>query len=207
MEVMSGSCCHNPISHPGRAFRRVLWIALAINAAMFVAEFVAGFAAQSVSLGADALDFLADSANYAISLFVVGRALHQRAKAALAKGVTMIALGVWIMGAAFWNASQKTIPEAMTMGLVGFAALAANAIVLLLLWAYRSGDSNMQSIWLCSRNDVIGNCAVLFAALGVFGTDTGWPDIIVASIMGALATQGALRIVSRARAELREANV
>lgn len=203
---MSGNCCHNSPPQIDRAFRRVLWIALAVNAGMFVVEVAAGFTAQSLSLGADAIDFLADSANYAISLLVAGRALHQRAKAALTKGLTMMALGVWIVAAAFWNAYRETIPEAMTMGIVGLTALAANGFVLLLLWAYRSGDSNMQSIWLCSRNDVIGNCAVLCAAAGVFGSGSGWPDIIVASIMGALAAQGALRIVSHARAELGEAN-
>ena len=204
---MGALCCHPPseLQYRDQRYRRVLWIVLGINTVMFLAEVIAGFAAGSVSLQADALDFLGDSANYGISLFVVGRALEYRAKAALAKGLTMGCLGLWVVAAAVSNASRGTLPEAITMGVVGFVALLANAIVFVLLWAYRSGDSNMQSVWLCSRNDVIGNVAVLLAALGVFGTGTGWPDVIVASIMGGLALQGAWLVVRRAWGELAEA--
>lgn len=172
---------------------------------MFLIEIVAGLAAGSVSLQADALDFLADTGNYAISLFVAGMALHHRARAALVKGLTMGILGICVIAASAWNAIHQITPEPITMGVVGFAALAANVLVFGLLWAYRSGDSNMQSVWLCSRNDVIGNCAVLLAALGVFGTGTGWPDVIVASVMGALAVQGSWQVTRRASGELREA--
>jgi Co/Zn/Cd efflux system component len=180
----------------------VLWIALVINVVMFVAEIAAGLAAGSASLQADALDFLADAGNYGISLFVAGMALRYRARAALAKGATMAVFGVWVIGITFWHGANGTLPHAVTMGAVGIAALVANAAVLALLWAYRTGDSNMRSVWLCSRNDVIGNCAVLLAALGVFGTGSGWPDIIVASTMAALALHGAWQIIRYARAEI-----
>lgn len=210
---MSARCCghdhRNAAQDAARdaGFRRVLWIVLAINAVMFVIEIGAGLAAGSVALQADALDFLGDAGNYGISLLVVGAALHLRAKAALIKGATMGLFGLWVIGATAWHALQGTLPHAATMGAVGFAALIANAAVLALLWAYRSGDSNMRSVWLCSRNDVIGNCAVLLAALGVFGTRSGWPDVIVAAVMGLLALQGAWLVIRQATAELRETQV
>jgi len=185
-------------------FRRVLWVALAINAVMFAVEMVAGLAAGSVSLQADALDFLADAGNYGISLFVVGMALHHRAVAALLKGATMGLFGLWVVGATIWHAVAGTLPHATVMGTVGFAALIANAAVLAMLWAYRDGDSNMRSVWLCSRNDVIGNIAVMLAALGVFGTGTGWPDLIVAAVMGILALQGAYIVIRQAINERRQ---
>ncbi len=183
-------------------YRRVLWCALAINAAMFLVELAAGLAAGSASLQADALDFLADAGNYGISLFVVGMALRLRARAALAKGATMGVFGLWVIGATLWHAVNGTVPHAATMGAVGVAALIANAAVFVLLWSYRAGDSNMRSVWLCSRNDVLGNVAVLLAAFGVFGTGTGWPDIAVAAAMGLLALQGAWVVVRQALAEI-----
>lgn len=203
---MSANCCHHgppekDRRHDGR-YRRALWIVLAINAAMFLVEIAAGLAAGSVSLQADALDFLADAGNYGISLFVVGMALRLRARAAIVKGATMGLFGLWVAGSTIVHALAGTLPDAITMGAVGFAALAANAAVLAILWAYRSGDSNMRSVWLCSRNDVVGNVAVLLAALGVFGTGTGWPDIVVAAVMAVLALQGAWRVLRQARAEL-----
>lgn len=185
----------------------MLWAALAINGGMFLVEIAAGLAAGSVSLQADALDFMADTGNYGISLFVVGMALRYRARAALAKGATMGLFGLWVVGATFWHALAGTLPSAATMGAVGFAALLANAVVFAILWAYRAGDSNMRSVWLCSRNDVIGNLAVLLAALGVFGTGTGWPDVIVAAIMALLALQGAWAVMRQASGELRQSTV
>jgi Co/Zn/Cd efflux system component len=171
---------------------------------MFIIEIGAGLAAGSASLQADALDFLGDAANYGISLFVVGMALRYRASAALAKGATMGAFGLWVIGTVIWHSVHGTLPSAFTMGAVGFAALAANAASFGLLWAYRNGDANMRSAWICTRNDVMGNLAVLLAALGVFGTGTGWPDIIVAAIMAALALQGAAVVARQSLAELRQ---
>jgi Co/Zn/Cd efflux system component len=186
------------------AYRRVLWAVLAINAAMFLVEIGAGLAAGSASLQADALDFFGDAANYAISLLVVGMALRYRATAALAKGVTMGVFGLWIVGTVAWHALHGTLPSALTMGAVGFAAFAANAASFGLLWAYRGGDSNMRSAWICTRNDVLGNLAVMLAALGVFGTQTGWPDIVVAAIMAILALQGASVVIRQSLGELRQ---
>jgi Co/Zn/Cd efflux system component len=199
---MSARCCNDP--HRGSpAYRRVLWSVLAINAAMFLVEIGAGLAAGSASLQADALDFLGDAANYAISLFVVGMALRYRATATLLKGSTMAAFGVWVLGVTFWHVWQGTLPQAFTMGAVGSAALLANVLSFGLLWTYREGDANMRSAWVCTRNDVLGNLAVLLASLGVFGTGTGWPDIIVATTMAALALQGAWLVISQSKAELR----
>src|SRR3954471_1733467 len=206
---MADCCCAppplNPDPHRGNvAYRNVLWIVLAINAAMFLVEIAAGLAAGSASLQADALDFMGDAANYAISLLVVGMALRYRALAALAKGASMGLFGLWVVGAVVWHAIQGTLPNAVTMGAVGFAALAANAASFGLLWAYRGGDANMRSAWICTRNDVLGNLAVLVAALGVFGTGAGWPDIIVAAIMAALALQGAAVVIQQSLGELRQ---
>jgi len=206
---MADCCCTPPPlnldRHRGNTgYRRVLWMVLAVNAVMFLVEIGAGLAAGSASLQADALDFLGDAANYAISLFVVGMALRYRASAALAKGATMGAFGVWVIGTVVWHALHGTLPSAFTMGAVGVAALAANAASFGLLWAYRHGDANMRLAWICTRNDVLGNLAVLLAALGVFGTGTGWPDVIVAAIMAALALQGAATVVRQSLGELRQ---
>ena len=164
---MSASCCNCPDDplrgHEG--YRRVLWAVLVINAAMFAVEVIAGVATGSASLQADALDFLGDTGNYAISLFVAGMALRYRATAALVKGATMGVFGLWVVGTVIWHAVHGTLPSAFTMGAVGIAALIANAASFALLWAYRSGDANMRSAWVCTRNDVLGNLAVLLAAL------------------------------------------
>ena len=202
---MSASCCDQPQDpHRGNAsYRRVLWAVLAINAVMFAVEVAAGLVAGSASLQADALDFLGDAGNYAISLFVVGMALRYRAMAAFLKGATMGVFGLWVLGITAWHVWNGTLPHAFTMGAVGFAALLANAASFGLLWAYRGGDANMRSAWICTRNDVFGNLAVLLAALGVLGTGSGWPDVIVAAIMAGLALQGAWVVVHQSRSELR----
>src|SRR6478752_3366432 len=199
---MADHCCTpSPVNldrhRANPAHRRALWAVLAINGAMFLVEIGAGLAAGSASLQADALDFLGDAANYAISLIVVGMALRYRATAALAKGVTMGLFGLWVIGTVVWHAVHGTLPNAFTMGAVGFAALVANAASFGLLWAYRSGDANMRSAWICTRNDVLGNLAVLLAALGVFGTGSGWPDVLVAAIMASLAIQGSPLVIDQ----------
>jgi Co/Zn/Cd efflux system component len=176
---------------------------LIINAAMFLVEIGAGVAAGSASLQADALDFFGDAANYAVSLFVVGMPLRHRASAAFAKGATMGIFGLWVIGVVIWHVAYGTLPGAFTMGTVGFAALVANAASFVILWAHRRGDANMRSAWICTRNDVLGNLAVLLAALGVFGTGRGWPDIIVAVVMAILALQGAAIVLRQSVGELR----
>ena len=184
-------------------WRRALWIALVVNAAMFAIELYAGAAADSHALKADALDFFGDAANYAISLAVVGMALVWRARAALFKGATLAALGAYVLASAGWSALTGSDPEPQTMGVIGTLALVANLAVALLLFRFREGDANMRSVWICSRNDAIGNVAVVLAAVGVFGTGTAWPDLIVASILAALGLSGGWQIMNQARAELR----
>ena len=196
------ACCASALDSSVAHYRRVLWAVLAINAAMFAVEIGAGLIAGSASLQADALDFLSDAANYALSLVVVGMSLRARAAAALVKGASMGGLGLWVLAVTGWHAWHQTLPEAFTMGAVGVAALIANGASFVLLWRYRGGDANMHSAWICTRNDVLGNCAVLLAAAGVFGTSAGWPDLIVATIMGALGLQAALVILRRAAGEL-----
>jgi Co/Zn/Cd efflux system component len=203
---MSALCCEQTADpHRGDAdYRRVLWAVLAINVVMFTIEVAAGLVAGSASLQADALDFLGDAGNYAISLFVVDMALRYRATAALAKGATMAVFGLWVLSVTAWHAWTGTLPHAFTMGAVGMLALLANALSFALLWAYRRGDANMRSAWICTRNDVLGNLAVVFAALGVFGTGTGWPDVIVAAIMAGLALQGAVVVIKQSLRELNQ---
>ena len=183
-------------------WRRALWIALGVNAGMFAVEMAAGAAADSRALQADALDFLGDAANYAISLLVAGMALAWRARAALAKGLTLIGLGGWVMITAVLAALGGAAPEPELMGIIGALALAANAGVAIMLYRFRTGDANMRSVWICSRNDAIGNIAVMAAALGVFGTGTARPDLIVAAILALLGISGGIQIVQQARREL-----
>jgi Co/Zn/Cd efflux system component len=201
---MAGGCCGGCEMPPTRdeAWRRVLWIALAINVGMFAVETAAGVAAHSAALKADALDFLGDSANYAISLGVAGLMLKWRARAALLKGATLFLLGLWVLGSTVWMALTGTMPQAETMGAIGLLALLANLVCAVMLWRHRDGDANRRSVWICSRNDAIGNVAVVAAALGVFGTGTAWPDIAVAMILAGLGVSGGWQIVRQACAEL-----
>ena len=185
------------------AYRKILWFALIVNALMFFIELTAGFKSDSVSLLADAIDFLGDAANYGVSLAVLTMAMAWRSKAALLKGVCMLGFGFFVLGRAVWAAKTGLVPEAATMGVVGFLALAANVIVALLLYNYRTGDANMRSVWLCSRNDAFGNIAVMLAALGVFGTGTAWPDLAVAGAMAGLAMWGGWSVIQEARHELK----
>ncbi len=205
--TMSNACCSHGCTAPAVAqsprYRRVLWAALFINAAMFGIELAGGVRAGSVSLLADAVDFFGDAANYGISLLVLGMALRWRARAALFKGLTMGAFGLFVLGRALWSASVGGLPEPMTMGAIGALALLANVSVAAMLYAWREGDANMRSVWLCSRNDAIGNVAVMAAALGVFGTGSAWPDLVVAAVMGTLALSAAWTVTRQARGELR----
>jgi len=171
---------------------------------MFVVELVGGWLAGSVSLLADAVDFFGDAGNYAVSLFVLGLAPVWRTRTALAKGLVMGCYGLFVLTIAAYHLASGVVPESSTMGIIGFLALIANASVAALLYAYREGDANMRSVWLCSRNDAIGNIAVMLAALGVFGTGSGWPDIGVATLMGILGLTGAWSVVKHARHELTE---
>lgn len=203
-------CCHDErcsdlkeLNSP--AWRRALWAALAVNVSMFLAEIVAGVAANSASLQADSIDFLGDAANYAISLGVSGAGLTWRARAALLKGWSLGLLGAAVLFSTAQHIYVGVLPKAETMGAIGGLALLANIGVALTLYRFRSGDANMLSAWICSRNDAIGNLAVLSAAAGVFGSGSAWPDLIVATIMAGFSVSGGWRIVRRAHFELRGA--
>lgn len=187
-------------------WRRALWIALVVNAAMFGVELVAGLQANSVSLLADAVDFAGDAANYALSLAVLSMALVWRSRAAFVKGATMFAYGLFVLARAGWLLQSGSVPEPLTMGVVGLVALLANAGVAVLLYGFRTGDANMRSVWLCSRNDALSNLAVMAAALGVFGTGSAWPDLAVAAVMAVLALTAGLSVMRQARAELARAS-
>ena len=186
--------------------RRVLWVALALNAGMFGVELAGGLRSGSVSLWADALDFAGDAASYAMTLWALGMGLVWRARTAWLKAWAMGLFGGVVLARALWSATTGVVPEPMTMGLIGALALAVNVGVALLLYAFRAGDANMRSVWLCSRNDAIGNVAVMAAALGVFGSGTAWPDLMVAAIMAGLGVKAALTILPQARQELARAS-
>jgi cation diffusion facilitator family transporter len=201
---MSASCCSTPPTPAADPrWRRALWIALAANLAMFFVEVLASASSDSVSLLADAIDFFGDAANYGLSLAVLSMAAQVRSKAAMVKAACMAAFGVFVLARAAWALQTGTPPQPLTMGVVAIVALAANLGVALLLFRHRTGDANMRSVWLCSRNDAIGNVAVVLAALGVFGTGMAWPDLLVAALMAVLAITAAVSVLRHARLELR----
>ena len=185
-------------------YRRVLWIALLVNMAMFFVELLGGVRSGSVSLLADAIDFFGDSASYAVSLAVLSAAPVWRSRTALLKAACMGGFGLFVLGRSAWSAWQGITPDAPTMGGIGVLALIANVSVAGLLYAYRTGDANMRSVWLCSRNDALSNIAVIIAAMGVFGTHTAWPDLAVAVAMGGLAISAAMHVFKASMLEMRQ---
>ena len=206
---MSAQCGHSHNSNNSSnanspRYRKILWAALVINLAMFGIEIGAGFKSGSTSLLADAIDFFGDAANYGVSLAVLSAGVVLRARAALLKGVCMMAFGLLVLGRAAWMFNQGGTPEALTMGSIGLLALIANVAVAAMLYAYREGDANMRSVWLCSRNDAIGNMAVMLAALGVLATVSAWPDLLVACGMAALALHGGWSVIRQARGEIKK---
>lgn len=200
-------CCGNEVKFEGLSqdYKRRLWIVIAINALMFIVEMVSGRLAQSQALQADALDFLADALTYGLSLAVIGSSIAVRSNAALLKGVSLLAVGAWVFGSTAYRFLNDAVPTAHIMGWVGFLALIANCASVLLLMSYKDGDANVRSVWLCSRNDAIGNVAVMLAALGVWGTASGWPDLIVAGIMASLFLSSAFQIIRQSLDERRAA--
>ncbi|WP_435661544.1 cation transporter [Leisingera caerulea] len=199
-------CCNHEARFDGVSadYKRRLWLVIAINAGMFAVEMGAGQLSGSQALKADALDFLGDALTYGISLAVIGATLRTRALAALGKGISLLLMGAWVFGSTVYQVFYVGVPQAQIMGVIGFMALAANLISVMLLARYKDGDANVRSVWLCSRNDAIGNVAVMIAALGVWGTATGWPDLIVAGIMGGLFLNSAFQILVQAVREWRE---
>ena len=202
---MACNCSAPEPKFPAPGFRRALWIALCANLAMFLVEGVASLSSGSVSLMADAIDFFGDSANYILSLTVLSMGMLWRGRAAMIKGITMALFGLVVWTRAVWVIQAGITPEPLTMGVVGLLALAANLSVAAILFKFREGDSDMRSVWLCSRNDAISNIAVMLAALGVFGTGSAWPDLIVAAIMGSLAITAGISVIRHARSDISEA--
>ncbi len=203
---MSGCGC-DPASRPpvDPAYRRALWIALVLNLLMFGVELFASVAAQSVSLLADAVDFLGDAGNYGVALFVLGLAPVWRSRTALWKGGLMIGYGVFVLGKSAWQWSAGIVPEPVIMGGVSLLALAVNLGVAVLLYAHRTGDAQARSVWLCSRNDALGNLAVMAAAAGVWASARGWPDVVVAVVLAGLALSSGWSVMRHAQRELRSA--
>lgn len=202
---MACGCSGPVLKSPAPGFRRALWVALWVNLAMFFVEGAASLQSGSVSLMADAIDFFGDSANYILSLSVLSLGMLWRGRAAMVKGITMVVFGIVVLARALWVMEQGVTPEPFTMGTIGLLALITNAGVALVLFRFRDGDSDMRSVWLCSRNDAIGNLAVMAAALGVFGTGSAWPDLSVAAIMGTLAISAGISVVRHARMDISEA--
>lgn len=201
---MGASCGHNH-AFDGMSVeykKRLVWVTI-INLAMFAVEMTGGQLSGSQALKADALDFLQDGVTYAISFWVIGKAQKVRATAALVKGLTLLTMGLWVAGSTIYQFFFVGVPQAEVMGLIGFLALAANVASVLLLMAYKDGDANVRSVWLCSRNDAIGNVAVMIAAVGVWGTATGWPDLIVAIIMAGLFLSSATQVLKQSITELK----
>lgn len=196
------ACCDPQTPSTGSAFRRALVVALALNAFMFAVEFAAALAADSSALLADAVDFLGDASNYALSLGALALAPVWRSRAALVKGLSMGVYGIFVLGVTAHHALRGTAPEPAVMAAVALLALAVNIGVAMMLYRHRNGDANTRSVWLCSRNDAIGNVAVMLAAAGVFGTGSGWPDYLVAALLAALALSAAASVVRQARREI-----
>lgn len=185
-------------------YKLMLWTVIGINGVMFLTEMIAGQLAGSRALQADALDFLGDTITYGLSLAVIGASLRTRATAALFKGLSLSAMGLWVFGSTVYQSLILGVPSAEVMGVIGFLALAANLASVVLLMPYKDGDANVRSVWLCSRNDAIGNVAVMFAALGVWGTATAWPDLVVAAIMAGIFLTSATQILRQAWSEYRQ---
>lgn len=199
------ACCGESAIFDGMsvAYKRRLWIIITLNALMFLVEIVAGHLAGSQALQADALDFLGDAMTYGISLAVIGASVRARTTAALAKGISLSLMGLWVFGSTAYHVFLAGVPKAEVMGIIGFLALMTNLVSVLLLVRYKDGDANVRSVWLCSRNDAIGNIAVMIAALGVWGTATGWPDLVVAGVMAGLFLSSSFQIIVQALGERR----
>lgn len=199
---MAGCCGHDKkFDGISKAYQRILWWIIGINGLMFFVEIGAGVHADSQALQADALDFLADTLTYGLSLWAIGKALSLRSKVAMFKGIGLLVMAAWVTGSTIYQFFILTTPDAMTMGVVAIAAFAANLLSVLLLAKYKDGDANVRSVWLCSRNDAIGNLIVLLAASGVWFTQTAWSDLVVALIMASLFLSSAWQILKQARQE------
>ena len=199
------ACCDEVVASTNTAYRHALIAALVINAAMFVIEMTAGVWGKSVALQADAVDFLGDTATYAITLMVLGMTIRWRAGSAVLKGLSMGGFGLWVIGVSVYHLLAGSVPSAAIMGSTGFLALVANLAATFLLYRHRHGDSNMRSVWLCTRNDAIANVAVIVAASGVWASATAWPDLVIGIGIAVLALTSSVAVLRQATGELRAA--
>lgn len=206
---MGADCCANEPRFEGLSvdYRRRLWAVILINASMFLVEMAAGALAGSQALQADALDFLGDSLTYGMSLAVIGAAGRTRAWAAVTKGVSLTMMGLWVFGSTAYHVFILGLPRAEVMGIIGLMALSANVASVLILVRYKDGDANVRSVWLCSRNDAIGNVAVMLAALAVWVTASKWPDLIIAAAMAGLFLWSSAQILRQSVQELRTSRI
>ena len=206
---MGADCCGHGTTFEGLSadYKRQLWFVIAINAAMFLVEMGAGALAGSQALQADALDFLGDATTYGISLAVIGTSIKIRGRAAILKALSLTAMALWVLGSTAYHVLILGVPRAEIMGAIGILALAANVASVFILMRYKDGDANVRSVWLCSRNDAIGNVAVMIAALAVWGTATKWPDLLVAAIMAGLFLTSSVQILRQSFREMRESRI
>ena len=204
---MDADCCGHGTTFEGLSadYKRRLWLVITINAIMFLVEMGAGALAGSQALQADALDFLGDATTYGISLAVIGTSIQIRARAAILKALSLTAMALWVLGSTAYHVLILGVPRAEIMGAIGILALVANAASVLILMRYKDGDANVRSVWLCSRNDAIGNIAVMIAALAVWATATKWPDLLVAAIMASLFLTSSIQILRQSLREMRAA--
>jgi cation diffusion facilitator family transporter len=201
---MSSTCCtDNKFDGTSLRYKRVLWIVIALNAGMFLVESIGGIFSQSQALQADALDFLADSLTYGLSLWVIGRSIKLRSLVALIKGLSLSLMGTWVLMSTVYRMFSEHAPEPVTMGWIAGVALLVNLLSVVLLFVYKEGDANIRSVWLCSRNDAVGNIAVMLAASAVWFTQSGWPDLIVALLMASLFFSSSLQIIRQSLNERR----
>jgi cation diffusion facilitator family transporter len=195
------ACCEIRPIHARQ--RRVLRIVLVVNAVMFAVELAAGLLAHSTALLADSVDMLGDALVYGFSLYVIGRAPVWQARAALLKGVIMAGFAGGVLLEVGTKLARGLTPDADMMWTVAGLALLANGAVLGLLWRHRADDLNLRSAWLCSRNDVLANGAVMLAALGVRLTGSAGPDILVGLAIAALFGSSAAGVIRQARLAVR----
>jgi len=202
-----GACCSSEapkFDGVSPAYRKALWVVIIINAIMFGVEMAAGALSGSQALKADALDFLGDALTYSLSLWAIGRSVATRSYTAIFKGASLAVVGLWVMGATIYEVFVLEMPQAHVMGLIGVLALLANLLSVMVLMKFKDGDANVRSVWLCSRNNAIGNVAVMFAAIAVYLTASAWPDLIVAAAMAGLFLWSSIQILRQAIRELRE---
>jgi Co/Zn/Cd efflux system component len=202
---MSEACCSVDPKDKGirsKAYKRVLWIALIVNLSMFILEIAGAARSGSTSLLADAVDFFGDAANYSLSLAVFALSSVWNSRIAIIKGASMGLYGLFVLGQTLWMMFYGKVPEAETMGFIALLALLSNVTVAALLFKYREGNANMRAVWLCSRNDALGNVAVMAAAAGVYILNSRWPDLAVALFMSLLGLSASMHVLKAARKEL-----